>query len=47
MRGLDNETLVRTLDAYYQRSDVKGRYPQSPVLTGEMDIRRFSEIFKR
>lgn len=47
MRGLDNETLVRTLDAYYQRSDVKGRYPQSPVLTGEMDKRRFSEIFKR
>lgn len=47
MRGLDNETLVRTLDAYYQRSDVKGRYPQSPVLTGEMGIRRFSEIFKR
>lgn len=47
MKGMDNETLVRTLDAYYQRSDVKGRYPQTPVLTGETDKRRFSEIFKR
>ena len=47
MKGMDNETLVRTLDAYYQRSDVKGRYPQTPVLTGETGKRRFSEIFKR
>lgn len=47
MRGLDNEALVRTLDAYYQRSDVKGRYPQSPTLTGETGKRRFSEIFIR
>lgn len=47
MRGMDNETLVRMIDAYYQRSDVKGRYPQTPVLTGEMDKRKFSEIFKR
>lgn len=45
--GMDNDTLVRTLDAYYQRSDVKGKYPQSPVLTGEVDEHRFSEIFKR
>lgn len=47
MRGMDNDTLVRTLDAYYQRSDVKGKYPQTPVLTGETDNRCFSEIFKR
>ncbi len=47
MRGMDNVTLVRTIDAYYRRSDVKGRYPQSPVLTGEVDRRRFSEIFIR
>lgn len=47
MKGMDNETLVRTLDAYYQRSDVKGRYPQTPVLTGETGKRSFSEIFKR
>lgn len=46
MRGMDNDTLVRTIDAYYQRSDVKGRYPQSPVLTGEVDKHCFSEIFK-
>ena len=47
MKGMDNETLVLTLDAYYQRSDVKGRYPQTPVMTGETDKRCFSEIFKR
>ena len=46
MKGLDNESLVRMLDAYYQRSDVKGRYPQSPVLTGEVRKRGFSEIFR-
>lgn len=47
MRGMDNEALVRMIDAYYQRIDVKGRYPQTPVLTGEIDKRKFSEIFKR
>ncbi len=46
MKGMDNVTLVRTLEAYYQRSDVKGRYPQSPILTGEVDKHFFSEIFK-
>ena len=47
MKGLDNEALVRMLGSYYQRRDVKGKYPQLPVLTGETDKRRFSEIFKR
>lgn len=47
MRGMDNEALVRMIDAYYQRSDVKGRYPQSPLMTGEVEKRSFSEMFKR
>ena len=47
MQGLDNEALMTLLADYYRQKDVKGKFPQSPVLTGEVDKRCFSEIFKR
>ena len=46
LRGTDNETFLRTLESYYQRSDVKGKYPQSPALTGRTGKDRVSLIFR-
>lgn len=46
LKGTDNETFLRTLASYYQRSDVKGKYPQSPALTGRTGKDRISSIFR-
>lgn len=47
MYGIDNDAMVRMLYEYFQRSDVRGKYPQTPVLTGRVELDRFSAIFKQ
>lgn len=46
LKGSDNETFLRKLEAYYQRSGVKGKYPQSPALTGRTGKDNISLIFR-
>lgn len=45
LAGCSNEQVLAEIDAYMRRPDVRGRYPQSPVMTGMVDVCRFSMIF--
>lgn len=47
MYGMNNDAMMRMLYEYFQRSDVRGKYPQTPVLTGRVERDRFSAIFKQ
>ncbi len=44
---LSNEDVVDMLDEFMQRKDVRGRYPQTPVMTGLVEKCRFSMAFDR
>lgn len=45
--GLSNEEVLARIDEFMQREGVRGRYPQSPVMTGYVGQCRFSMIFER
>ncbi len=47
MHCIGNDAMMRMLYEYFQRSDVRGKYPQTPVLTGRVERDRFSAIFKQ
>lgn len=47
LAGLSNAEVLAMIDGFMQREDVRGRYPQSPVMTGYVEQCRFSMIFER
>ena len=47
LAGLSNAEVLAMVDGFMQREDVRGRYPQSPVMTGYVEQCRFSMIFER
>ena len=47
LAGLSNADVLVRLDEFMRRKDVRGRYPQTPVMTGDVEKCRFSMIFDR
>lgn len=45
LHGLENDELLARLNEFYNRKGFRSRLPQTPVMTGETDCRRFSDIF--
>ena len=43
--GLENDELLAKISESYNRNGARSRLPQAPIMTGETDIRRFSDIF--
>lgn len=43
--GLENDELLAKISEFYNRNGARSRLPQAPIMTGETDIRRFSDIF--
>lgn len=43
--GLENDELLAKISEFYNRNEARSRLPQAPIMTGETDIRRFSDIF--
>lgn len=47
MRGMDNEQVEGAVVRFMQRKDMQGRYPQTPVLSGDRQRYAFNELFTR
>ena len=47
LRGMDNEQVEGAVVRFMQRKDMQGRYPQTPVLSGDRQRYAFNELFTR